>query len=163
MKGQPCAGDSLSHQPPWFGAESASVSARHEVQGRLAALLLSCISISRAFLAAQGHIRGLAAVTANTRAHGAPFRHMLFYGPPGARCSGYMMQCAAAGRGCALPRMRVQSVISQCMRCRLQEVPAKLECGVAPHSWCCTMLCVDKCVLTLPLGPLSAWQVKRWM
>lgn len=29
------------------------------------------------------HIRALAAVTANTRAHGAPFRHMLFYGPPG--------------------------------------------------------------------------------
>lgn len=30
------------------------------------------------------HIRALAAVTANTRDHGAPFRHMLFYGPPGA-------------------------------------------------------------------------------
>ena len=29
------------------------------------------------------HIRALAAVTANTRSHGAPFRHMLFYGPPG--------------------------------------------------------------------------------
>ena len=29
------------------------------------------------------HIRALAAVTANTKAHGAPFRHMLFYGPPG--------------------------------------------------------------------------------
>ncbi len=33
----------------------------------------------------QDHVRALAAVTANTRAHGAPFRHMLFYGPPGAR------------------------------------------------------------------------------
>jgi hypothetical protein len=31
----------------------------------------------------QDHVRALAAVTANTRAHGAPFRHMLFYGPPG--------------------------------------------------------------------------------
>ena len=31
------------------------------------------------------HVRALAAVTANTRAHGAPFRHMLFYGPPGMR------------------------------------------------------------------------------
>ena len=30
-----------------------------------------------------GHVRALAAVTANTKAHGAPFRHMLFYGPPG--------------------------------------------------------------------------------
>lgn len=29
------------------------------------------------------HVRALAAVTANTRSHGAPFRHMLFYGPPG--------------------------------------------------------------------------------
>lgn len=56
----------------------------------------------RAFSAAQGHIRGLAAVTANTRAHGAPFRHMLFYGPPGARCSATLQQCAAASRGCAL-------------------------------------------------------------
>ena len=35
----------------------------------------------------QSHVRALAAVTANTRAHGAPFRHMLFYGPPGARRS----------------------------------------------------------------------------
>ena len=31
------------------------------------------------------HVRALAAVTANTRTHGAPFRHMLFYGPPGMR------------------------------------------------------------------------------
>lgn len=31
----------------------------------------------------QDHVRALAAVTANTRSHGAPFRHMLFYGPPG--------------------------------------------------------------------------------
>ena len=35
----------------------------------------------------QNHVRALAAVTANTRLHGAPFRHMLFYGPPGARRS----------------------------------------------------------------------------
>ena len=35
----------------------------------------------------QNHVRALAAVTANTRLHGAPFRHMLFYGPPGAHCS----------------------------------------------------------------------------
>ena len=34
----------------------------------------------------QDHVRALAAVTANTRAHGAPFRHMLFYGPPGDQC-----------------------------------------------------------------------------
>ncbi len=34
----------------------------------------------------QDHVRALAAVTANTRAHGAPFRHMLFYGPPGNGC-----------------------------------------------------------------------------
>ena len=33
----------------------------------------------------QDHVRALAAVTANTRLHGAPFRHMLFYGPPGAQ------------------------------------------------------------------------------
>ncbi len=26
------------------------------------------------------HVRALAAVTANTKSHGAPFRHMLFYG-----------------------------------------------------------------------------------
>jgi hypothetical protein len=31
----------------------------------------------------QDHVRALAAVTANTRLHGAPFRHLLFYGPPG--------------------------------------------------------------------------------
>jgi ATPase family AAA domain-containing protein 3A/B len=30
-------------------------------------------------------VRGLAAATSATRAHGAPFRHMLFYGPPGER------------------------------------------------------------------------------
>ena len=35
----------------------------------------------------QNHVRALAAVTANTRLHGAPFRHMLFYGPPGAHFS----------------------------------------------------------------------------
>ncbi len=34
----------------------------------------------------QDHVRALAAVTANTRQHGAPFRHMLFYGPPGEAC-----------------------------------------------------------------------------
>ena len=28
----------------------------------------------------QEHVRALAAVTANTKRHGAPFRHMLFYG-----------------------------------------------------------------------------------
>jgi len=33
--------------------------------------------------ALKDHVRKTAAVTANTRAHGAPFRHMLFYGPPG--------------------------------------------------------------------------------
>ena len=33
--------------------------------------------------ALQDHVRALAAVTANTRLHGAPFRHLLFYGPPG--------------------------------------------------------------------------------
>lgn len=26
------------------------------------------------------HVRALAAVTANTKRHGAPYRHMLFYG-----------------------------------------------------------------------------------
>ena len=30
-------------------------------------------------------VRGLAAATTATRGHGAPFRHMLFYGPPGER------------------------------------------------------------------------------
>lgn len=28
----------------------------------------------------QEHVRALAAVTANTKLHGAPFRHMMFYG-----------------------------------------------------------------------------------
>ena len=28
-------------------------------------------------------VRQVAASAANTKAHGAPFRHMLFYGPPG--------------------------------------------------------------------------------
>lgn len=33
------------------------------------------------------NVRMLAAAAANTKRHGAPFRHMLFYGPPGA-CMG---------------------------------------------------------------------------
>ena len=30
--------------------------------------------------ALQENVRSLAAITANTKAHGAPFRHMMFYG-----------------------------------------------------------------------------------
>ena len=33
-----------------------------------------------ACLQLQEHVRALAAVTGNTKRHGAPFRHMLFYG-----------------------------------------------------------------------------------
>jgi hypothetical protein len=36
----------------------------------------------------QDHVRSLAALTANVKRHGAPFRHMLFYGG-----------CAGAGGG----------------------------------------------------------------
>jgi hypothetical protein len=39
--------------------------------------------------ALQEHVRALAAVTSNTKRHGAPFRHMLFYGTrrcPYSRC-----------------------------------------------------------------------------
>ena len=32
--------------------------------------------------ALQENVRSLAAITANTKAHGAPFRHMMFYGKP---------------------------------------------------------------------------------
>ena len=52
----------------------------------------------------QDHVRALAAVTANTRAHGAPFRHMLFYGPPGAHATavvvfGTVLKCC---KGCGV-------------------------------------------------------------
>ena len=46
----------------------------------------------------QNHVRALAAVTANTRLHGAPFRHMLFYGPPGAHCNDVPGDVKAAQR-----------------------------------------------------------------
>ena len=38
----------------------------------------------------QDHVRALAAVTANTKRHGAPFRHMLFYGEAAACVNGWV-------------------------------------------------------------------------
>ncbi len=59
---------------------------------------------------AQTHIRGLAAVTANTRAHGAPFRHMLFYGPPGAPPA---PACGPPRAGSALCAYRASALCTQ--------------------------------------------------
>ncbi len=42
----------------------------------------------------QSHVRALAAVTSNTKAHGAPFRHMLFYGESLARWSWFFAETA---------------------------------------------------------------------
>lgn len=53
----------------------------------------------------QDTVRALAAVTANTRAHGAPFRHMLFYGPPG-ESSG-----SSPPRACSLAHLVLQRVL----------------------------------------------------
>lgn len=54
---------------------------------------LACFQVRRDFkdiiLQRELHdsVRALAAAAANTKRHGAPFRHMLFYGPPGAAAS----------------------------------------------------------------------------
>lgn len=48
-------------------------------------------------------VRALAAAAANTKRHGAPFRHMLFYGPPGETVARPGCSAAAFGRlTCAL-------------------------------------------------------------
>ena len=93
-------------------------------------------NLLRVFSAAQGHIRGLAAVTANTRAHGAPFRHMLFYGPPGARCSA---TCCRAQKQVAAAHCRACACRAS-QRCMPQESYARLVCRVASLSWCCAVL-----------------------
>ena len=53
-------------------------------------------------------VNALASATANTRAHGAPFRHVLFYGPPGTGKTMAAKQLAAQvggrrGRAAASP------------------------------------------------------------
>lgn len=61
----------------------------------------------------QDHVRSLAALTANVKRHGAPFRHMLFYGEGPLRCAGctgcacmrtVLLRVGLARRsGCGLP------------------------------------------------------------